>query len=375
MYWGPAPVLLILPFYVLFRLQASDVLYTAIAGIVNVVLFYFVMQEFKKFFHLSLSLVAEAFLLLSFGLASPNFFLSVAGTVWFTAQIFAVTYLLLFYLFYFRFLNGNKHSQLILCMVFLCLACLSRYTLLFNGLLFIYVFGYCKMSGRTIPTKIILSLTLLVLAFVSLEALYNFLRFHNVFETGLRFQLVDVQVDARLKSNQILSIRYVYYNMYYCFINVLHLSNDIPYVIVDKNGNSVFSVYPALLLLPVLFCKRKYVNKRGTSFLLLAGIVIGLNLLSIMLYLATGWFQLGYRYFFDLLPLVFLLLIFILPSIPLIIQMVLLSYGIFVNFYGIIAFYGISNNDLQLQEPLFWIVLLLSIISFLSTERFEGISQ
>src|SRR5579872_4330779 len=62
LYWGPAPVLLILPFYLLFHLQASDVLYTAIGGTVNVALFYGVMQEFKKYFHLSLSFPAEAFL-------------------------------------------------------------------------------------------------------------------------------------------------------------------------------------------------------------------------------------------------------------------------------------------------------------------------
>ena len=48
--------------------------------------------------------------------------------------------------------------------------------------------------------------------------------------------------------------------------------------------------------------------------------------------------QFGYRYFFDVLPLIFLLLIFILPSIPISIQMGLLAYGIFVNFYGTMEF-------------------------------------
>src|SRR6195256_492745 len=62
LYWGPAPVLLILPFYLLSHLQASDVLYTAIGGTVNVALFYGVMQAFKKCFQISLSLMAEAFL-------------------------------------------------------------------------------------------------------------------------------------------------------------------------------------------------------------------------------------------------------------------------------------------------------------------------
>jgi hypothetical protein len=118
MYWGPAPVLFVLPFYLFSHLNASDVIYTAIGGTANVVLFYGVIQEFKKYFSISLSLMADTFLLLSFALASPNFFLSVDGKIWYTSQIFGITYLSLFYLFYFRFLNYNKYYHFALCTVF-----------------------------------------------------------------------------------------------------------------------------------------------------------------------------------------------------------------------------------------------------------------
>ena len=60
--------------------------------------------------------------------------------------------------------------------------------------------------------------------------------------------------------------------------------------------------------------------------------------LALMLYLASGYFQFGYRYFFDVLSLLFLLLMFILPSIPMFIQMGLLAYGMFVSFYGTMVF-------------------------------------
>jgi hypothetical protein len=264
LYWGPAPALLILPFYLLSHLQASDVLYTAIAGTVNVALFYGVMQEFKKYFHLSLSLPAEAFLVLSFGLASPNFTLSVDGGVWYTDQIFAATYLLLFYLFYLRFLNSEKYSQLILCTVFFCLACLSRYILLFNSLLFIYVCFHGKRLGRPIPTKIILYVALLMLAFISLEALYNFVRFHDVLETSHRFQGTIIP-----HTEPIFSVRYVMNNAHYCFVNVLHFLPANPPLLIEFRGNSIFSIYSALWLLPSLFYTRKYANKKRMSFLLL----------------------------------------------------------------------------------------------------------
>jgi hypothetical protein len=233
---------------------------------------------------------------------------------------------------------------------------------------------HAKRSGRAIPTKIILSFALIMLAFVSLEALYNFMRFHNVLEIGHRFQEGDPRFDAATKRNEILSPRYVLHNAYYCFLNMIHFSpTDMP-VVIDLEGNSIFSVYPALLLVPVLFCKKKDRDKKRTSFLLLAGIAVGLNLLSLMLYMATGYAQFGYRYILDVLPLLFLLLMFILPSIPIPIQIGLLAYGIFVNFYGSMAsfsFYGFVDVP-PLREMLFWIVLLTSILPFLSTIRLEA---
>jgi hypothetical protein len=93
----------------------------------------------------------------------------------------------------------------------------------------------------------------------------------------------------------------------------------------------------------------------------------------LMLYQATGWPQFGYRYILDVLPLIFLLLIFILPSIPILIQMGLLVYGIFVNFYGTMEYWSLHRfiDVPPLGETLFWIVIVLSIFPLLSTGRLE----
>ncbi len=343
MYWGPAPIFFILPFYFFSHLYASDVLYTAIGGIMNVVLFYFVVQEFRKYFSISLSLMSEVFLLLSFGLASPNFFLSTHGQIWYTSQIFATTYLLLSYLFYFKFLNSDRHYHLILCTVFFYLAFLSRYTLLFHGVLFIYLLMHYKSSSRAIPTKIIWSFALLTLAFGSLGALYNYLKFHNILETGQRFQASATarRYAAILKHDQTLSFHYVFHNIYYYFLNVISFSPTRYPVIINAEGNSIFSVYPALLLLPVLFYNRKYLDRKRLSFLRVAGMIITLTVSFLMLYFATGWLQFGNRYIFDVIPLLFLLLTFILQYIPLSIQVGLLLYGILLNVYGILGFFRI----------------------------------
>ena len=339
LYWGPAPVLFILPFYLISHLQASDVLYTLFGGASNVVLFYLAVQAFKKYFGIPLSLISEAFLVFSFGLASPNFVLSLTGQIWFTSQIFATTYLLLFYLFYFTFLNEEKNVYFVLSVVFFYLTCLSRYSLLFNGLLFFFIFFHYRFSGRRIPSQILWLFGLLTCVFVGLGALYNYLKFQNILETGQRYQEGSPRYDAALKSNHILSLHYVWYNIYYYFLHPIHFSSKNQFVVIDPEGNSVFSVYPALLLLAGLFIKRP-ADKKRLVFLLMAGGVIGLSVVFLMLYFATGWVQFGNRYFFDTIPLLFLLLTFVLNSVPTFFQLLLLCYGIFVNYFGTLVFYG-----------------------------------
>ncbi|HEY4034444.1 MAG TPA: hypothetical protein VGL94_10830 [Ktedonobacteraceae bacterium] len=193
--------------------------------------------------------------------------------------------------------------------------------------------------SRALPAKFIWPPALLTFAFASLGALYNYLKFHDILETGERFVVGASRYAPIDKNAPILSIQYVLRNIYYCFLNTVHFSSAHQLVFLDPDGNSVFLVYPALLLLPVLFCNRKYLDKKRLLFLITAGTVIVLNLSLVMLYFATGWLQFGYRYFFDALPLLFLLLIFILQYIPFSIQMVLLTWGILVNFCGVIGFY------------------------------------
>jgi len=340
LYWGPAPVLFILPFYLVSHLQASDTLYTLVGGAGNVILFYFLMQEFQKYFNISLSLIAEAFLLFSFGLASPNFVLSLNGNIWFTSQIFATMYLLLFYLCYFLFLNSEKYFLFLLATVFFYLAVLSRYSLIFNGILYIYLLVHYRLSGRKAPLKIFWSFGILTLAFAGLLGTYNALRFGNVLEVGQRYQQGAPRFDAILKSNRILSLSYVWHNVYYYFLNIVHFRPTSRPVVIDAEGNSVFSVYPALLLLPVLFYTRKYVNRKRLLFLGVGSVIVVISTIFLMLYFATGWVQLGNRYFFDVMPILFLMLIFILEYVPRSIQLALLLFGMFVNFYGSLAIFG-----------------------------------
>jgi hypothetical protein len=340
LYWGPAPVLLVWPFYLIWGVKASDVLYTMLGGVANIVLIYLCICEMKKYFRMSLSLMAEAFLLLSFAFASPNFFLSLTGNIWFTSQIFATTFLFLFYLFFFKYLNTGKLSQLVVSVAFFCLACLTRYSLLFNGWLLAYLFWDSKLTGKKLTLRLLVSVSVTGLFFVCLGACYNYLKFQNIFEVGQRFQQGSERYAAILRSGIILSFKYFWYNMYYYFLNPISFSLSKHMLRIDVEGNSVLMVYPSLFLVSVLFCKFKRFDAKKRFFVLTVGVAAVITVTFLLLYFATGRVQFGNRYFFDAFPLFFLLLVLVMPYIPKPVQLVLLIWGIVINFWGVLTFFG-----------------------------------
>jgi len=294
----------------------------------------------KHYFRMSLSLMAEAFLLLSFAFASPNFFLSLTGNIWFTSQIFATTFLLLFYFFFFTYLNTGKPSQMVVSVAFFCLACLTRYSLLFNGWLLASLFWDSKLTGRKLTLRLLVWVSVTGLFFVCLGACYNYLKFQNIFEVGQRFQQGSERYAAILKSGIILSCKYFWYNVYYYFLNPLSFSFSKHMLRIDVEGNSILMVYPSLCLVWVLFCKCKRFDAKKRFFVLTVGVAALITLTFLMLYFATGRVQFGNRYFFDAFPLVFLLLVLVMPYIPKPVQLVLLIWGIVINFWGVLTFFG-----------------------------------
>jgi hypothetical protein len=334
LYWGPAPVLLLWPFYLIWGVKASDVLYTLLGGVANVVLIYLCILEMKRYFSISLSLMGKAFLILSFAFASPNFFLSLGGRIWFTNQIFATTFLFLFYFFFFKYLNTGKLYHIVVSVAFFCLACLTRYSLLFNGLLLAYLFWDSKITGKKITLRLLISIGTTLLFFVCLAGFYNYLKIQNILEVGQRFQQGNRRYAAILKSGIILSFKYFWYNLYYYFLNPIYFSLSKHVLRVNAEGNSVLMVYPSLLLVPVLVFKFKRFDAKKRFFVLTVGVAALITVIFLMLYFATGWVQFGNRYFFDTFPLLFLLLVLVIAYIPKPVQLVLLIWGIVINFLG-----------------------------------------
>lgn len=319
MYWGVTPILFIFPFYLLGGLHVSDVLYTLVAGLINVVLFYLLVKVFAKLINIKLTKGKMLIFVASFALATPNLFLTVLTGVWHTNQLIAVLYLLCFYIFYFMFLQSPyKSSHLLLSIIFFNLAWTARYTLITNGFLFatLCVLAYKKYIDYSLK-KIIVYTTLITMICIAGTAYYNFIRFDSPFETG--------------HSYQIGSHLYPLYHHGKAFSlsNIGHSTR----VFLFRFDSFVLLLYP-FMVLPLLTLFRMFSKKKKELILLISmTLVVCFNLVFILTYYAANP-----RYFLDLIPLLFLLGIYTILRIPLRILAVITVLSFCMNIYSILQY-------------------------------------
>lgn len=339
--WGPAPILFILPFYLFFGDKTSDVFYTLVAGTGNVILFYFLISEFKKYFKLKISYFSEIFIILSFAFASPNFYLSLGGRIWHTEQIVGTFYILMFLLFFLKFLNKNLTGikYLFISVIFFNLAWFSRATMVFYGLFFIYLlFLILKLKDIKLLKKSIVIIILPTFIFITTFLTYNNLRFNNPLETGLDYHDVNPRYEKLIAEKKVFSVDYIPHNFNQYFLTPAFLLAEKPYVNINLDGNSIFSVYPVFLLSLFLF-KRKFLkDKKIAEFLGISFLVIFMNVALLMVYFATGWTQIGSRYILDIVPLVFLITLFTIEDFPRIFLLLIFIYGAIINILGSLLF-------------------------------------
>lgn len=338
MYWGPAPILFILPFYVVSHLGASDVVYGFVAGLLNVVVFAGCTTELIRLFRLPVSRFSQVFVILNFALASPNFYSSLGGQIWYVNQVIAVLYLLVFLYFTLKFLQDQKLTHIALAALFFNLAWNSRLSLVFYGLLLVYVLAKLAMTNRRVLLQaagVIVVVTLLGLGgFFA----YNNARFSSPFEIGYRYQIPNPKYAADFAANRLFSLSHVPHNATYYFLNPVKLSFEPPYVQIDPEGNSIFSVYP-LVFFGYFFATRNTYTRANRWFFVALGAALTINFGVILLNLGTGWYQFGSRYFFDVVPGLFLLILFVVERVNQPLKALLLTYGAFVNLVGALLYY------------------------------------
>jgi len=133
---------------------------------------------------------------------------------------------------------------------------------------------------------------------------FNYARFGNVFDSGLRTAVVSgavPQVRPRFEQYGAFNVHYLPHNLYYYFLNAsLHRDPQSGTVSFDPEGNSMFLVTPALLYVLRSWRRRNWLIV-GT----LVASAAGMGML--LCYFATGWYNFGNRYLLDIMPLLILL--------------------------------------------------------------------
>ncbi|MBI3380082.1 hypothetical protein HY029_04970 [Candidatus Gottesmanbacteria bacterium] len=319
LYWGPLPAILLLPASFLWGKNLSDIFYTVIFGTLNVLLMYILFYEFKLFEKLKISTGNLILMTFCFAFGTIHFYLSILGTVWFSSQIISLTVYILSLLFLFKYLNNEKYFYAILSIFFLGLSILGKYTFLLSVPL--HFEFLCKKSRMPNEKKI--KLILILLLFIVMIAIYNYLRFNSIFENGLRFMQINPKFYLDIKNLGYFNLYYLFRNLYYLLFNL-----NLP----DPTGNSIFITSPIMLLI-LHGIYKKYFKKKNFIFQLLLTTSV-LILLPALLYYGGGWYQWGFRYALDIYPLLFLLLLLIVNKYNKYIVFSLSIISIIINLYG-----------------------------------------
>lgn len=329
MYWGPTPVLLILPIIALFGINFSDALYTSIFGSFNIVLIYLILKQLNELEISYLSRFKRVLICLFFAFGTVHFYLSVNGGVWFTSQIFSTLYALGAIFFLFRYLTHQSFLYLLLLSVLLNLAIFGRITFIFYLPFFIALLVYKKCQK-----KYLMVFFSIFSIFLILNSLYNFLRFGSIFETGHSIHQVAQKFAADKTTYGTINPSYIPKNFKYMFLNFAPPIDKFPFFRFDKEGNSIFFT-SSLFILLFLLIKSKFWKRRFRKiFNIFSLISIFCIIIFLLNYLSTGWIQLGYRYLLDVIPLMLLLLAEVLTETSLAVILALTSISIIVTSLG-----------------------------------------
>ncbi|MBI2597287.1 hypothetical protein HYW41_03970 [Candidatus Daviesbacteria bacterium] len=335
-YWGPAPVLVIIPFIIFFGREVSDALYTSFIASFNPLILYFLLQQLEKITLIKTSNFQKFILCIFFAFGTVHFYLSIFGTVWFTSQVISIFYLLLSLLSITRYSDSKNFITLLIATMLFGLAVNGRsalifYTPLFLSLLIIpYLINkhFCQLA------KHIILVMFIGIIFLTVNAFYNYLRFGSFFENGYRFHRFAAHLANDQKRYGFFNLSYVPKNFYYMFTNFPKLVDKFPFFLFDKEGNSVLFTSP-LVLISIFIVKRKHWQNNKLK-LINSSILIGMLLTIVLLlyFWGTGWVQFGYRYLLDIIPFLIILLAEVISEVPIILTIILLTISILINILG-----------------------------------------
>lgn len=304
---GPFPSLLLTPFVFISNTAGVFFHQGYLQYFLVLLIFYLCFKIARKFKY---STSNSIFLAIAFCFGSIFLPVSLYPVSWYFSQVTATLLILLSLFFFYK-----KKKMWLLIGILLGLSVATRLIALLSMTFFILSFSYLKTNLKN-KMKSFSSIAVPVLLSLVLLASYNHIRFKNVWETGYKLiMLKRHEVDGSLFFNP----KNIPKNFYYYFLKppelvyqkverkTYFISNlQFPFIKVGYPSTSFFIVSPIFL-----YMFRVNLKKIEVKSSILVSVIILITLLS---FYHHGWFQTGPRYLLDLLPFLYIILLYSFPG-------------------------------------------------------------
>ncbi len=294
----PFPAVVMAPFVALFGFQFNDVSFTILFAALNVALFFLVLRRLSRTGESSRSERENAILALLFAFGTVNFYCSIRGEVWFTAEVMGVTLTCLY------LLAAHRAAHPALAGLALGCAAITRTPLAFAVVFFaLELFvpsGWPSVAElRSRRTEIVekgLQFSGGLLAVAIPMMWMNYVRFGKASEFG-HSHLFNNRVNTDVARWGLFNVHYLWRNLRAAFLLLPDPSLPGGF---DPHGMSLFITTPLFLLLlwPQLRPRLHWPLWLTVAAVCLPG----------FFYQNDGWRQFGFRFSLDYTPYLFLLL-------------------------------------------------------------------
>jgi hypothetical protein len=339
--YPPFPAILMMPLVAIFGLSFSDIFFTQVFSALNIALLFWLLELLRASGRSCRTFQQNFALSLFFFIGTINFFLSLGGTMWFTAHIVATTCTLGFLLFAFK----RRYVWSALC---LGCAFLTRAPAIVGLPVLLYLFIE-QETGTTRLKELVntlrarmpwrkFALALVPLAVTLLVFLArNTLAFGNPLESGYTFLVQQKYTEVRYG---VVGLHYIWPDFVanflafpsFTFRDAFDISPQLD-LLRGGFGLSVFATTP--LFLSLFFTR----NRTPSLLRKVLWVSVFLLIAATLLYHAAGWYQFGSRYLFEGYVYAFLLLA--LSETEMGWRFYLLGvFGIIINLLGAQVFWG-----------------------------------
>ncbi|HEY9774058.1 MAG TPA: hypothetical protein V6C81_09660 [Planktothrix sp.] len=310
-YWPPLLAFIYMPFVAMFNVKFGDRWITIALAALNAIPAWLIASRLSERFHFRSSKRFLAIATVFFVLGTSNLVLSYVGLHYYATEIASS----LFYMTALALLLKKEKSYNVFAAASACLALstLGRAHLILSFPLFLlFAFDdgekFVLRFTRQVWNRISI-LCAATAAAVSFSAWYNWARFGNIFDNGIKYHEMASRFRSDFEKYGYLSFHYVRRNFYYevlrtPFSEQLHMRDIGPFT-TKWEGYSVF--YQSPLLLYSFVALRELAKKGHRLFVSSAWLTTIVTSLLILTVMGTGWVQFGARYMFDVVPLLFVL--------------------------------------------------------------------